>query len=133
MESATCSFCSSDAALVPTEECRACWSCARRIAELASKGDPCGIWQTARDADEDAIAVAGRVADSVSGTAKVYGVAVAFREMAMYRDALRAAGKALALAMHAPDEATSALRLIVTPPLLLEGGLGRLARQMKLN
>lgn len=119
-----CTFCGGVATMVPTENCRVCSSCAKRIAELATTGDPRNIWQPAKDADEEATEVAERVASQVGreDSDSHYTLAIAFREMALYADALRAAGRALA---SAPNEAKAlaALRLLLTDPLVRVGGL----------
>lgn len=128
-----CTFCGGVAVFSPTEECRVCRTCAKRIADLAAAGDPRDIWQTAKDADEELTAVAERVAAHVTrdDVDSQINLAIAFREMAAYADALRAAGAALA---NAPNEtkATAALRVLLTPPLLRDDGLtalrDRLAR-----
>lgn len=126
-----CSFCGGVASFSPTEECRVCRTCAKRIADLASTGEPRGIWQTAKDADEEFTAIAERVAEHVTGddVDSQYNLAIAFREMAMYADALRAAANAVA---NAPNDgkAITALRVLLTPPLLREDGLTTLRERL---
>ena len=126
-----CTFCGGVATMVPTENCRVCSTCARRIADLASTGEPRGIWRAAKDADEESTEIAERVATQVGGadTDAPYNLALAFRQMALYADALRAAARAFAAA---PDDAkaTVVLRLLLTPPLLREDGLAALRERL---
>ena len=126
-----CSFCGGVASFSPTEECRVCRTCAKRVADLAKAGEPREIWHAARDADEESTEIAERVASQVGGEESdaPYNLALAFRQMAMYADALRAASHAFASAPN-DAKATAVLRMLLTPPLLREDGLGALRERL---
>jgi hypothetical protein len=124
----TCTFCSSTAVLVPTDECRVCSTCARRIAKLALRGDADDVWDM-RTPPPDAAReeMAARIAKSVSrdDADSHHALAQSFRTMLMYAGALREA----ALAFEATNDdgrAAVALRIVLTPPLLRADGLAKL-------
>lgn len=134
MDTPTCTFCSGATAVyVPTEQCRVCSACAKRIAKLAAHGLPRGVWDApALPRDEAMDSLAHDVARALSpdDSESHYHLAAAYREMGLHADALREAAVALE---HAPDEAkaTAALRLLLMPPLLREDGLHELGAQLK--
>jgi hypothetical protein len=124
MSAVTCTFCAAAAALLPTDELRTCWTCARRIAKLAGAAMPADVWDApALARDENMEELAARVADAIapSDSQSHYYLAVAYRELGMHADALREG----AMALEQTDDvmqATAALRLILTEPLVRASG-----------
>lgn len=91
MASPPCTFCSSAAALVPTDDCRACWTCAKRIARLAAHAVPWGVWDApVIGRDEDMVQLAERVAEALTpqDADSHYHLAVAYREMGLHAGGL---------------------------------------------
>jgi hypothetical protein len=130
----TCTFCPAEAALIPTEACRLCWRCARRIAKLALAGEARSVWDTRMPPpDPDVDEIAARVAKSVGADGdQHYTLAQAFRAMLMYRAALHEAALAFETVTDA-GRATLALRMMLTDPLLRDDGLGKLRGELSEN
>lgn len=144
----TCTFCRASASVTPIEGVSVCTTCARRIGRLAVAGTK-EIWSV------DAVSrsnpppasggeAAAPVAEQPSFTKMLrvfqrqvseriaaedneshYHLAHAYRAMGLHEDAVRAAGTALDV--DPPSEPLEqALVLLLTPPLLKDGGMDAL-------
>jgi len=134
-----CSFCGGTSRFVPLPGLRVCADCARGVGRLACEsaqpywviegdrpppaggGDP--AFGTMLRAFQRGVAERISATDSESH----YHLAHAYRAMGLYADAVAAAGTSLA--SDAPTT-EAALSLLLTPPLLREGGLEALRGQL---
>ena len=140
----TCSFCGANAELVPTVGLVVCPRCASGIGRLARE-TPAAFWliegpQPKPTAGGDPAfgtmlrafqrGVAERI--STEDSESHYHLAHAYRAMGLYADAITAAGTALATEVtpSTSQSAESALGILLTAPLLREGGLESLRGQL---
>lgn len=145
-----CTFCSAPSFAKPLDDVAICERCAARVGRLA-KDDTGEIWEVVavsrstppgppdgeHKSDEQPSftkmlrvfqrQVAERIASTDSESH--YHLAHAYRAMGLFEDAVRAAGLSLDIeppaVAHAP-----ALTLLLTEPLLREGGLDRLKKRL---
>jgi hypothetical protein len=126
----TCSFCGAASAFAPLPGLRVCEACARGVGRLARE-TPDAFWLVEgaqpKAGGDPAFGtmlrafqrgVAERISDADSESH--YHLAHAYRAMGLYADAITAAGTSLATDMPATE---AALALLLSPPLLREGGL----------
>jgi len=129
----TCTFCSSPATLVPTEECRVCDVCAKRIAAIAAARGASEIWDAPSfpEPDAEVEAFAASVVKQISSedSDAHLNLAMAYRAMGMHARSLGEAAIALAAAEDARRSA-AVLRLLLTPPLLRTDGVGKLRARL---
>lgn len=149
-----CSFCDADASFGPHDGARACDPCARRIARLATQSDHRAlraIWSFAgartvaekkperMDAEapdpDEVFAAFKRGVDkqlSADDVDSHLHLAIAYREMALYEDAVREAAVALQ-GTRETRKVDEALGMLLTAPLLRPGGVGALRVRFRMN
>jgi len=146
-----CVFCGFPAKISPAPEVVVCLRCAYRIGRLlrfvpttaladiwtfADSSGPSGTTQTVITQgyfDERVGKKAGVITTDAAelSTAQAHlGLATAYVEMGLLLDAAREAGVLLVTALSKPEFVTGALRLLLTPPLLREGGLRALTSRI---
>jgi hypothetical protein len=151
---AKCSFCDAVASFGPYEAAHACDACARRVARLAESsggearstiwstaGAPAAIAKNAEqmrgdepDADEVfaqfKLGVEKRL--SADDADSHLNLAIAYREMALYGDAVREAAVAFR-ATRDRKKADEAMGILLSPPLLKPDGIEALRARFTMN
>jgi hypothetical protein len=136
--STTCSFCGGEPRFLPIPGLRVCGACARAVGRLAADR-PQAFWRIegerpATGGGDAAFGtmlrafqrgVAERIADG--DVESHYHLAHAYRAMGLHADAVTAAGTSLAGDSPATE---AALALLLTAPLLREGGLEALRGEL---
>ena len=145
-----CSFCDADASFGPYEAISACEPCADRVARQAERSLG-SIWASVGEHIAD-VTTTGDVSRDVPNVDEVFedfkrgvekqvsvddaeshlSLAVAYREMQLYEDAVREAAVAF---RGASDRKTlaQALGMLLSAPLLRDEGLEALRRRLRLN
>jgi hypothetical protein len=131
-----CTFCGQDATLECTRDLAVCRSCAIRIGNLAANNPAAvgDIWSAAQiDPDPRFEEFKERVAAQISAddAQSHLHLGQAYLEMGLLLDAQREAG--LAVGASAVEIATAGLRILLTAPLLRDGGLARLRERLRLH
>jgi hypothetical protein len=126
-----CSICGSVASYGPLNGAFVCDNCKDRIAVLASAGDE-HVWSdTAVPDDALSLRFKEGVARDIweTDSESHANLAAAYREMMMYREAVSAAATSLRNARR-PALILTLLEMLLSPPLLREGGLKRLRERL---
>ena len=159
LKAMACVFCGFPAKISPAPGIFVCSTCAYRIARLlrfvpttaladiwafADSSGSSGTTQTVipKDGFDEQVGKKASVVtteqDDSSNAQAHLDLATAYVEMCLLLDAAREAGWLLARALSKPDFVKGALRILPTPPVLREGGLGALtfrirAQNVRLN
>lgn len=141
MKNEACSFCSCGADYGPVEGIGVCDQCARLIATIAGEGDR-EIW-SGTEPDAAAGASAGSLEESLArfkqGVAGLIpnedadshaNLAEAYRAMGLHDEAVGEAATALRSGRQVPV-ITSALQMLLSPPLLRPDGFVRLRGRVR--